>query len=66
MRPVFLLYLLILTLGHVLWPWLRDLDLIGLPGDSLLTVEGHRVYLAFTSALIPTAVLSGVWVLLDR
>lgn len=66
MRAVLLLYVLLLTVGHVLWPWLRELDLVGLPGDSMFTVDGRGIHLSFTSALIPTAILSSVWVLLNR
>jgi hypothetical protein len=51
--------------GGYLWPWLRELGLAGLPGDLTALVEGYRLHLPIGTALLISAVVSGVWRMLD-
>jgi Protein of unknown function (DUF2905) len=55
------------VIGSALWPWLRQLGLARLPGD--LTVDlipGINFHLPITTSLLISAVIAGVWALLDR
>lgn len=59
------LFLVLLAVGGYLWPWLRELGLAGLPGDLTALVEGYRLHLPIGTALLISAVVSGVWRMLD-
>jgi hypothetical protein len=61
-----ILFLALLALGIYLWPWLRELGLAGVPGDLTAVVQGYRLHLPIGTALLISAVVSGVWRLLDR
>jgi hypothetical protein len=59
------LFLVVLAVGTYLWPWLRELGLAGLPGDLTTFVQGYRLHLPIGTALLISAVVSGVWRMLD-
>jgi hypothetical protein len=61
-----ILFLALLAVGTYLWPWLRELGLAGIPGDLTTIVQGYRLHLPIGTALLISAVVSGVWRLLDR
>jgi hypothetical protein len=61
-----ILFLALLAVGTYLWPWLRELGLAGVPGDLSAVVQGYRLHLPIGTALLISAVVSGVWRLLDR
>jgi hypothetical protein len=63
-RPTFL-FLVILAAGAYLWPWLREIGLFGLPGDTVTDLQGYRLHLPIGTALLISAAISGVWWLLD-
>ena len=50
----------LLLLG-LLWPWLDRLPLGRLPGDLIIRREHVTVYLPFTSMLLASLALSGLW-----
>jgi hypothetical protein len=60
-----ILFLVLLAVGTYLWPWLRELGLAGLPGDLTTLVQGYRLHLPIGTALLISAVVSGVWRMLD-
>jgi Protein of unknown function (DUF2905) len=60
-----ILFLVLLAVGTYLWPWLRELGLAGLPGDLTALVQGYRLHLPIGTALLISAVVSGVWRMLD-
>jgi hypothetical protein len=60
-----ILFLVLLAVGAYLWPWLRELGLAGLPGDLTTLVQGYRLHLPIGTALLISAVVSGVWRMLD-
>jgi hypothetical protein len=60
------LFLVLLTTGAYLWPWLRELGLARLPGDLTAVVEGYQLHLPIGTALLISVVILGVWRLLDR
>ena len=62
----FILFLVLLVVGSALWPWLRELGLAWLPGDTTLDWQGYRFHLPVTTALLISLVVAGVWRLLDR
>jgi hypothetical protein len=55
----------LLLIGAILWPWLRQLGLLYLPGDVMLDFQGARIYLPFTTSMLIGAVISMVWWLLN-
>jgi Protein of unknown function (DUF2905) len=61
-----ILFLALLAAGTYLWPGLRELGLAGVPGDLTTVVQGYRLHLPIGTALLISAVISGVWRLLDR
>jgi hypothetical protein len=61
-----ILFLALLAVGIYLWPWLRELGLANVPGDLTTVVQGYRLHLPIGTALLISAVVSGVWRLLDR
>jgi hypothetical protein len=61
-----IVFLALLAAGTYLWPWLRELGLANVPGDLTTVVQGYRVHLPIGTALLISAVISGVWRLLDR
>jgi hypothetical protein len=61
-----ILFLALLAVGTYLWPWVRELGLAGVPGDMTAVVQGYRLHLPIGTALLISAVVSGVWRLLDR
>jgi hypothetical protein len=61
-----ILFLALLVVGTYLWPWLRELGLANVPGDLTTVVQGYRLHLPIGTALLISAVVSGVWRLLDR
>jgi hypothetical protein len=61
-----ILFVALLAVGTYLWPWLRELGLAGVPGDLTTFVQGYRLHLPVGTALLISAVVSGVWRLLDR
>jgi Protein of unknown function (DUF2905) len=60
------LFVVLLAVGAYLWPGLREIGLTGLPGDITTVVEGYRLHLPVGTALLISAVITGVWRLLDR
>ena len=65
MKRSAILFLVLLAAGAYLWPWLRELGLAGLPGDLTALVQGYRLHLPIGTALLISAVVSGVWRMLD-
>jgi hypothetical protein len=61
-----IVFLALLATGTYLWPWLRELGLANVPGDLTTVVQGYRLHLPIGTALLISAVVSGVWRLLDR
>jgi hypothetical protein len=55
----------LLLIGAILWPWLRQLGLLYLPGDLMVDFQGARIYLPFTTSMLIGAVISMVWWLLN-
>ena len=66
MKRLAILFLALLAVGTYLWPWLRELGLANVPGDLTTFVQGYRLHLPIGTALLISAVVSGVWRLLDR
>lgn len=66
MKRTAFLFLVLLALGTYLWPWLREIGLVTVPGDLSAVVQGYRLHLPIGTALLISAVVSGVWRLLDR
>lgn len=66
MKRSAILFLALLAVGTYLWPWLREIGLLGLPGDLTTVVQGYRLHLPMGTALLISAVISGVWRMLDR
>ena len=66
MKRLAILFLALLAVGAYLWPWLRELGLANVPGDLTTVVQGYRLHLPIGTALLISAVVSGVWRLLDR
>ncbi len=66
MRRAAVLFAALLALATWLWPWLRQLGLAGLPLDMSTVVQGYHLHLPVGTALLITAVIAGVWRLLDR
>lgn len=49
--------------GSLLWPWLQQMGLHGLPGDMAVDlVPGFD----FTTSLLLSALIAGAWALFDR
>ena len=57
---------MLVLIGGLLWPWLRQIGLARLPGDLELDVGLHTLHLPIATALLISAVVAGVWRLLDR
>jgi Protein of unknown function (DUF2905) len=60
-----ILFLVVLAIGTCLWPWLRELGLAGLPGDTSAVVQGSRLHLPIGTALLISSVVSVVWWMLN-
>jgi hypothetical protein len=57
----------LVAVGSLVWPWLRQLGLGSLPGDMLVDfVPGFKFHLPITTSLLISAVIAGAWSLLDR
>jgi hypothetical protein len=57
----------LVVLGSLLWPWLRQLGLARLPGDMAVDfIPGISLHLPITTALLISGVVAGVWALLSR
>ena len=53
--------------GSLLWPWLHQLGLRGLPGDMAVDlVPGFNFHLPITTSLLLSALIAGAWRLFDR
>jgi hypothetical protein len=51
----------LVVLGSVLWPWLRQLGLARLPGDMAVDfITGMSFYVPITTALLISGVIAGV------
>jgi uncharacterized membrane-anchored protein len=61
-----ILFAVLLAIGSLLWPWLRELGLAHLPGDVVLDWRGYRAQLPIATALIISSIVETVWRLLDR
>lgn len=61
-----ILFVVLLTLGSLLWPSLRELGLAHLPGDVVLDWRGYRAQLPIATALIVSCIVEMVWRLLER
>ena len=60
-------FAVLLVLGTSFWPWLRKLGLARLPGDMAVDlIPGISFHLPLTTCLLISAVIAGVWALLDR
>jgi hypothetical protein len=58
---------MLIVLGTMLWPWLRELGLARLPGDMVVDfIPGISFHLPITTSLLISGVIAGVWALLDR
>ena len=66
MRRWFTSFCVLVLIGGLLWPWLRQIGLARLPGDLELDVGLHTLHLPLATALLISAVVAGVWRLLDR
>ena len=57
----------VVVVGSLLWPWLQRLGLRSLPGDMVVDfVPGFDFHLPITTSLLLSALIAGVWALLDR
>ena len=65
MRRFLTIYLALLVLGGLLWPSFRGTGLFELPGDMVLSIDGHRLAAPFATSLIIAATVTGVWRLLE-
>jgi hypothetical protein len=51
-------------IASLLWPWLKRIPLVRLPGDILIDRPGFKFFLPFTTMLIVSVVLSLlIWLL---
>jgi hypothetical protein len=66
MRRWFASFCALVLIGGLLWPWLQQIGLARLPGDLEVDVGLHTLHLPFATALLISAVVAGVWRLLDR
>jgi len=66
MRPWLLFFALLLAVGSLLWPWLREIGLARLPGDVTVAWQGVELHLPIATAALITAIWASVWRLLDR
>jgi hypothetical protein len=55
-----------LVIAGLLWPWLKKMHLLHLPGDIVIDRPGFKFFLPFTTMLIVSAVLSIVAWLIRR
>jgi hypothetical protein len=55
-----------LVVAGLLWPWLKKMHLLHLPGDIVIDRPGFKLFLPFTTMLIVSAVLSIVAWLIRR
>jgi hypothetical protein len=55
-----------LVVAGLLWPWLKKMHLLHLPGDIVIDRPGFKFFLPFTTTLIVSAVLSIVAWLIRR
>jgi hypothetical protein len=55
-----------LVIAGLLWPWLKKMHLLHLPGDIIIDRPGFKFFLPFTTMLIVSAVLSIVAWLIRR
>jgi Protein of unknown function (DUF2905) len=56
-----ILFLVILALATYLWPWLREIGLLGLPGNVVAEIRGHRLHVPLGLSLLISAAISGTW-----
>jgi hypothetical protein len=59
------LFLIILAVGSFLWPWLREIGLMGLPGDVMTEFQGYRLHLPISTALLISGAMYGAWRMLQ-
>jgi hypothetical protein len=55
-----------MVMAGLLWPWLSALPFGRLPGDIVVDRPGFRMYVPFTSMLVLSVVLSGIFWLFRR
>ena len=65
MKRAVLLFVGIAVLGAILWPGLREIGLVGFPGDLVTEIRGYRVHVPLGLALLITAAIHGAWRLLE-
>lgn len=65
MKRTALLFLVILSIATYLWPWLRELGLLGLPGDVMTDIRGYRLHLPISTSLLITSAIVGAWRMLE-
>jgi hypothetical protein len=58
-------FVVILTVGTYLWPWLRELGLAHLPGDVMADIQGYRFHLPIGTSLLITGAIAGAWWMLE-
>lgn len=66
MQRWFSTFCALVVIGGLLWPWLQQMGLAQLPGDIVLEVGLHTLYLPMATALLISSVIAFVWRLLDR
>lgn len=65
MKRSVILFLVILALATYLWPWLREIGLVRLPGNVVTEVRGYRLHVPLGLSLLISAAISGAWWMLD-
>jgi hypothetical protein len=59
------LFILVVMVGTLLWPGLREIGLNGLPGDIVATVRGYRVHVPLGLSLVVSFAIYAAWRLLE-
>ena len=55
----------LLMVGSLFWPHLRELGLAQMPGDMVLDLQDHRLNLPLATSLMVSGVVAAVWRLLE-
>lgn len=65
MKRLSALFLVFLAITTYLWPYLRELGLVGLPGDLVTQIQGYRLHLPIATSLLISGAISGAWWMLQ-
>jgi hypothetical protein len=55
----------LVIIGSLFWPYLRELGIARLPGDMVFDLQGHRLNLPLATSLVVSGVVAAVWRLLE-